>query len=154
MRLGFLVLGLVSLGGCTRASLLVCHEVTAEGVCRQPTTELVVGRQYTLFATGFGLPRGTVEIRLHETVAGRERSLASVTATLSEDRDFLAHPLTLPHVGDYRVELLDHDGDSFRSLRVRAPRPTFHTSAPAVPTARLPSAPAPSVPQAPPPPTR
>lgn len=143
MRIGRLLLcclaSVASLAGCTRASLLVCREVSPEGVCRQPTTELVVGRQYTLFATGFGLPHGRVELRVHETVAGVERQIASATTQIPDGQRFLAHPLTVPHVGEYRVELLDDDGDRFRSIRLRAPRPTFHTTAQPVPTVPLPS---------------
>ncbi len=128
----------LSLGGCTRPTLLVCREVTSDGTCRQPTRELVVGRSYRIYATGFGLPRGRAEVRLHETVSGRETRIATAPVELSGEARFLDHPLTLPHVGVYRVELVDGDGDPFRSLTVRAPRPTFHVTAPATPPSTIP----------------
>lgn len=141
MRLGLSLLGLLSLAGCTRPSLLVCREVTEAGVCRQPTTELDVGHGYTLFATGFGLPEGPVEIRLHETVGGTERRIATAEGHIASGQRFLTHSLVLPHVGSYRVELVDGEGDVFRSLSIRAPRPTFRVSTRPVPTARIPIAP-------------
>lgn len=138
MRTGLLLVALLSVTGCTRASLLVCREVTEAGVCRGPSTDLVVGHEYAVLATGFGLPRGSVELRLFERVAGVERRIATARPRIPDGAARLVAPLTLPRVGDYRLELVDGDGDRYRSIRLRAPRPTFNVVASPTAPSRLP----------------
>lgn len=115
---------------CTRPSLLVCESVTDEGVCRRPTTTLEGGRGYTLFATGTGMPTGRVTIRVHGERTGGRASDDRRVVEVSESARSVTAPLRLLYEGDYRISVVDGDGDEFRSTTVHVTRPVIRPIAP------------------------
>jgi hypothetical protein len=124
----------LSIAGCTRPSVLVCREVTTSGTCRLPTTELEVGREYALFVTGVGMPHGAVKMRVYWRRNGNDERIAEATRFVADDATFFTSPLTLIHRGNYRLEVVDAEGDVWKAVRVDAPQSIFTlpTMAPAM----------------------
>lgn len=123
-----LVLGLsVSLFAvsCTRPTLLVCESVTPAGVCERPTTTLEGGREYTLFAAGYGLPDGRVTIRIRGDRANGRAAAASSVVERPPRSNTLTNPVRLLYEGDYAISIVDAAGREFRSIRVHVTRPVI-----------------------------
>jgi len=113
----------VSLGACTRPSVLVCEQVGEHGVCRGPTTTLDAGRRYSILATGFGMPTGQVTIRVSGGTSAHE-VVATHTVQVASQAPRATTPILLPHAGRYRIDIVDEAGDVWKSSEIRVARPT------------------------------
>lgn len=112
----------VVLPGCTRPSVLVCQSVSEAGHCVNPASDLDLGREYTVFATGFGLPHGNVRFRVLRKVGNGYELLAEASRPAPESATYVTNPLRLIHRGVYHVDLVGSDGELFAETEVRVTR--------------------------------
>jgi hypothetical protein len=109
---------LALLAGCGTPTIEVCHRLSAAGRCDVPVTELRTGVQHVLVARG--LEPTEVEVRLVRVERDAERTLGTRVVRVDARRRQVEVPLTLPLVGDYRVEIASN-GHVLVSERLRAP---------------------------------